>query len=86
MSIALSRASSWLRIPAILEPSWVLAVSTCGLPLTHTATAVFDKVYTEQTAVTAAYTMNNKVVTFFDGQNIKGLHVLMENGLCTAAA
>jgi hypothetical protein len=41
----------------------------------------FAKVYTERTALTAADALNDKVLPFFDDQNIRVLRVLTDNGV-----
>jgi len=76
------------------HPGFLLAQDTCyigtikGIGRIYQQTAIdthsnigFAKVYTERTALTAADALNDKVLPFFDGQNIRVLRVLTDNGV-----
>lgn len=76
------------------HPGFLVAQDTCyigtikGIGRIYQQTAIdthsnvgFAKVYTERTALTAADALNDKVLPFFDGQNIRVLRVLTDNGV-----
>ena len=76
------------------HPGFLVAQDTCyigtikGIGRIYQQTAIdtysnvgFAKVYTERTALTAADALNDKVLPLFDGQNIRVLRVLTDNGV-----